>query len=235
MNHTIHEIREGLIGGLVVFLILELLTLFIYINAINAQKGEIFEGLFRTTKVIRTLIDPQKHMALDSPVQEDFPIYLSQIEPLKKALDSDSTIEFIYTMIQIDTTIHFILDPTDPGTFDENGVETKAHVMEVYENPSEALVEAFEEEKMTVTEEVYYDQWGGHISCYAPLVDDTKFIGVIGVDISTETYNERLQPIKDATQRTMVTILFISYLSGLVIWFLRRIHKKMMQKTSQST
>lgn len=227
MSHPIHQRREGIIGGLAVFVILELLTLFIYINAIAAQKGEIFEGLYRTTKVIRTLINPPAHSKLTSPDQESSWLYKKQIEPLQKALEADQSIEFIYTMIQLDTTIFFVLDPTEEGVYDQNGVETKSHVMDVYEDPSEALVRCFAEQEMTVTEDVYYDQWGGHISCFAPVMNGTNLVAVLGVDISTETYNERLQPIKDATQRAMVTILFISYLSGLVIWFLRKLQKNM--------
>ena len=156
---------------------------------------------------------------------EDSLIYQKQIEPLFKALESDGTIEFIYTMVQIDTTIHFILDPTKPGQYDDNGIETKSHIMDVYDSPNESLKRCFKEKVPTITPDVYYDQWGGHISSFSPIFDNGKFIGVLGVDISTQTYNDRLQPIKKATQRAMITIFFIAYLSGLVIWFLRRLYR----------
>ena len=232
MNHKIFEKQEGILAGLAVFVILEFLTYFIYVNALNAQKGEIFEGLYRTTRVIRTLVDKEKHQVLTSPNQQEKAIYAQQIAPLHEALNADNSIEFIYTMIQKDTTIHFILDPTPAGDFDSNGVETKSHIMDIYDAPNKELKECFKTHKATITQDVYYDQWGGHISCFVPLFSKEKFIGVIGVDISTETYNARLQPIKKATQRAMVTIFFIAYLSGIIIWFLRRLQKKIIKKNN---
>ncbi|WP_422359217.1 hypothetical protein [Reichenbachiella sp.] len=226
LDHKVHEKREGLFAGLAVFIILEFLTYFIYLNAINAQKGEILEGLYRTAYVIRTLIDEKQHQLLDCVDQEEFPIYLDQIEPLYRALNVDSSIEFIYTMIQKDSTIHFILDPTPPGQYDKKGIETKSHIMNIYKDPSNELKKCFDTHKKSITHKAYNDQWGSHISCYLPLFDEKKFIGVLGVDISSETYNNRLEPIKKATQRTMVTIFFIAYLSGMIIWFLRRLQKE---------
>ncbi len=228
MGNKIFAKTEGIVAGLAVVIILEFLTYFIYINALAAQKGEIFEGLYRTTRVIQTLIDPEKHRELSHPDQENSALYTHQIDPLYNALNADSTIEFIYTMIQVDTTVHFILDPTPAGNFDTDSIETKSHVMDVYDTPIAELKECFNEQKPTITHEVYYDQWGGHISCFTPLFDQQKFIGVLGVDISTETYNARLQPIKKATQRAMITIFFIAYLSGLIIWFLRRLYKSLI-------
>lgn len=227
MSHRIHEKKEGVLAGVAVFIILEFLTYFIYVCAINAQKGEIFEGLYRTTRVIRTLVDEEAHQQLYSVGQEQDSIYIKQIVPLSDALNADSSIEFIYTMIQKDTTVHFILDPSPPGLIDHNGVEIKSHIMNVYETPNKELLRCFKTHKETITEEVYYDQWGGHISCFVPLIYKEGFIGVLGVDISTETYHERLHPIKKATQRAMVTIFFIAYLSGIIIWFLRRLQKRM--------
>lgn len=225
----IREKQEGIVSGIAIFLILEFLTYFIYVNALAAQKGEIFEGLFRTTKVVRTLINPVLHQKLQSPEDEYSILYTHQLGPLERALNADSTIEFIYTLTRIDSTIHFVLDATEPGHFDQNGVETKSHVMDVYENPNEELITCFDEERITITREVYYDQWGGHISCFAPFFVDSTMVGAVGIDISTETYNERLQPIKDATNRAMITIFFISYLWGMIMWFLRRTNKFLIQ------
>ena len=230
MRQKIYAIREGVIAGLVVLFILEFLTYFIYLNAINAQKGEIFEGLLRTTRVIRTLIDVDHHSKLSDPAQEDSTIYQAQIAPLAQALHADKSIEFIYTMIQRDSIIYFILDATPDDLTDANGNQIKSHIMSIYEDPSQELERSFVTQKDIITENVYFDQWGGHISCFTPLFDRDKFIGILGVDISTETYHQRLYPIQKATQRTMVTIFFIAYLSGLIIWFLRHLQTRSNEK-----
>lgn len=225
---------EGIITGIGVLLILELVTYFIYYNAVLAQKGEIFEGLYRTTRVINTLVDADKHTLLVKSDQENSDLYKNIIIPLKEALHSDTTIEFIYTMVQKDTLgdkiIYFILDAAEVGDSDGDGVDDKSHVMDIYEHPSKELKQCFNDTTITITKEVYYDMWGGHISCFTPLITSEKeFIGVLGVDISAKTFNERLKPIKRATQRAMITVFFISYLSGLVVWFLRNFSKKMYE------
>ena len=222
---------EGFIAFIGVLLILEFVTYFIYHNALLAQKGEIFEGLYRTSRVVKTLIDKEKHNLINRAEQEQTNIYKELIKPLEYALHSDTTIEFIYTMKQFETDsikeIRFILDAAVAGDKNNDGVDDKSHVMELYENPSEELIRCFNDTVITVTKDVYYDSWGGHVGCFVPFFNaENEFIGVLGVDISAKTYNERLQPIKRATQRAMITMFFISYLSGLVIWLLRSIQKK---------
>ena len=219
---------EGIIIGTGILIVLELVIHFIYINALEAQKGEIFEGLHRTGMVISTLLDEEKHQLLVAREQEDSLEYLKQLEPLKRVIDSDSTIEFVYTMIQKkakngENEIFFILDPTPPGLDANNdSIEDKSHLMEQYLSPSKELIEAFKTKEITISEEVYHDQWGGHIRVYLPFFDKSGlFVGVLGLDISATTYQERLAPIRKATLRAMITTLFISYLCGLAIWFLR--------------
>lgn len=219
---------EGIIIGTGILIVLELVIHFIYINALEAQKGEIFEGLHRTGMVISTLLDEEKHQLLIKSEQEDSLVYLEQLAPLKSVIDSDSTIEFVYTMIQKKQKngkkeIYFILDPTPPGLDANNdGIEDKSHLMDKYLSPGKELLEAFKTKTITISEEVYYDQWGGHISAFIPFYDkEQQFVGVLGIDISATTYEERLAPIRKATLRAMITTLFISYLCGLAIWFLR--------------
>lgn len=230
MKLRIFPRMEGGVVALFVLSILQFVTYFVYSHALNGLKEEIFEGLQRTTMVLRTLLDTEAHQQLTDRSQESTLLYQDQITPLKAAQASDSTLEFVYTMVQRDTTIYFILDPTDSTELDDTGAGLKSHIMDPYPGASFEVKECFRTQEITITEEVYEDQWGQHISCFVPILHNSEMVGVLGVDISAKTYQERLEPIKNAYRRTAITIFCIAYIAGLIMWFLRRFQHSLIKK-----
>jgi len=220
-------IAEGVVIGLLAIIVLELLTYFIYHYAYEAQKGEIFEGLNRTANVAQTVLDKDAHHRWRSVEQECDLDFIAQNEKLLAILQSDSTIEFIYTLIKDeDDTLRFILDPTPPGDANNDGVEDAVLLMDPWLDPSADALNTFATQERTISKEVYFDEWGGHIGCYVPIFSsDGKFETVLGINISAVHYFERLRPIEEATVRAMMAILFIGFLFGTSIWFLRKFQK----------
>ncbi len=221
-EYRIYPLFEAIVIGLGAFTVIALTTYFIFYHALEAQKGEIREGISRTASVLSRYVDVEKHKTFVDRKQEKTAAYRQALQPFELALEADPTIVFIYTGILKNDKVYFILDPTPEGDADGDGVDDKAHIMDEYPEVSEEMVTALKEQKIVVSEEPYTDRWGSFVSAYAPFYDkNKKFAGVLGLDISADTYFERLAPIKRATIRAFVAGFFISFLMGIVTWFTR--------------
>jgi hypothetical protein len=193
---------------------------FIYAHALEAQKGEIRQGLLRTANIIATQIDPALHRTFTSPEHESSPEYIAAEDALLKILRSDPTIAFIYTAIKQEGVIRFVLDPTPVPEAGEE--DSRVALLEEYPDPSEEIVTALLEHVTIVSSEPYVDQWGSFVSAYVPLFDEAgEFVAVIGVDIDATEYFSRLAPIRRATVRALVTAFFLAFLTASAVWFLR--------------
>ncbi|MCB1607576.1 MAG: hypothetical protein KDI71_11425 [Xanthomonadales bacterium] len=228
VNYRIFPLREAVAVGTIVFLAIFFTTYFIYARALEAQKSEIRQSLLRTASVVRTLIDASEHRQFTKPEDEFTEAYDRAMAPLIAAKKADPQITYLYTAIlgPEDGKVYFIYDVT-PTPTDPNVEDTSVGVMQEYEEAAQnpQIMQALQEQTTVVSEDFYFDQWcrDGCISGYVPLFDqDQRFYGVLGLDIQSPDYFRRLEPIYRATVRAMVTGFFIAFITGSMIWFLRR-------------
>ncbi len=213
---------EALVIGISTWVVISLTTFFIYYYSLEAQKGEIREGLLRTAQVISTLVDTNVHNAFFDKSQETGRLYQTEVAKLKKALNANKQIAYVYTLIMRNNKVYFVLDPTPEGDTDGDGYDDKVHIMEEYTDVSGEAVEALTKHIPVVVKEPYKDQWGSFVGGFVPLFnEENKSVGVLAVDITAKNYFARLYPIQRATIRTMVAAFFISFLVMSFIWFLR--------------
>jgi len=225
-SYRIYPLSEAVLIGSFVCLVILSLTQFIYDYALNAQKGEIKQGLLRTVAVINTILDHDEHESLTIG-QETSKSYLRQIKPLEDAQEADKSIEYLYTAILKEEKVYFILDATPAG-------EDKAAIMQEYLGAPAKLIQALTNNQPEVTDEPYVDAWGSHISAYVPFSNQQgEMIGVLGIDITADDYNTRLEPIRRATTRTMVAGFFISFFVGSIVWFMRNFGLKINLKRKE--
>lgn len=221
-QYRIYPLTEALIIGITAFLAIFFTTYFIYLHALAAQKGEIREGLARTGAVLAQFVNGDLHETFVSPTQERTLAYRRALVPFMKTLAADPSIRFVYTGVMRDGKVYLVLDPTPPGDADGDGVDDKAHIMEYYPDAAKAMVTALKERRVATSKEPYVDEWGSFLSSYIPFYDSKgKFVGVVGIDIDATNYFKRLEPIKQATVRTMMTGFFIAFLVGALVWFMR--------------
>lgn len=221
-EYRIYPLTEAIAIGIVVVLAIFSTTYFIYHHALNAQKGEIQEGLIRTGNVLAAFVDGDIHRSFFSPDQEQTDAYKQAVQPFEKILKADPSIAFVYTGILKDGKVHFILDPTPGGDADGDGVDDKAHIMDEYTEASEDMIRALKERTTVTSKEPYVDRWGSFVSGYIPFYDSKgEFVGVLGIDIDSTNYFSRLEPIKRATIRAMVTGFFVAFLVAAAVWFMR--------------
>ncbi len=230
-KHTMKDYRfrpltEAIIIGLSILLVILSVSYFIYSHALDAQKGEIREGLLRTAVTISSIIDGDIHNRFKHPDQEHEESYLNFIKPLEKILSLDESIVFIYTTVMIDDKVYFVVDPTPEGDADGDGIDDKSHIMELYKNADSALRKALKEQVAMATDEPYVDKWGSFMSAYAPFYTrDGDFAGVVGIDITANNYFTRLKPMLRSTVRAMVAGCFVSFVVAALVWFMRNFAK----------
>lgn len=222
---------EAIIISITIFAAIFFTTYFIYQHALYAQVSELKEGLIRTAKVIATTIDGDAHKTFTQRSQENTPEYKHAILPMAKALKADDTLSYVYTIILKNSKPYFILDPTPTGDADHDGVDDKSHIMQVYKDADEEMMQALTQHIAHVMKHPERDAWGTFLSAYAPFYDSKgSFVGIVGVDITADNYFARLAPIKRATIRTMVTGFFISFLIGSLVWFTRNFSLQLNNK-----
>lgn len=234
VRYRIWPVFEGVAAMVGIFFIFLFVSFFIYEHALNAQKGEIQDGLLHTAAVISTMIDGDVHHTFTNKGQETSAEYLEFIKPLEKVLAKDKDIAYIYTLRLVDGKVYFVVDPTPPGDSDGDGVDDKSHIMELYEDATPAMFRALSNQVAAVEKEPSRDKWGAFISGYVPFYDSNdEFAGVVGIDLTANNYFTRLEPIKRATIRTFATAFFISWMIGAVVWFMRKFAKVLNQKRNE--
>lgn len=220
IQYRVRPLAEALLVLVAVLVATFSTVYFIYAHALDAQKGEIRQGLLRTANIIATLIDPDLHRSFDDPADEASDAYIAAEDILMRVAQSDPTIAFIYTAVERDGAVRFVLDPTPPPA--EGEEDTRVALLEEYPDPSDEILRALRERVVVVSEEPYTDQWGSFVSAYVPLFDRRgEFVAVVGVDIDATEYFSRLAPIRRATVRALVTAFFIAFLTASAVWFLR--------------
>jgi hypothetical protein len=230
-HYRIFPLTEAMIIGLGVFFAIFVTTYFIYHYSLNALKEEIKEGLVRSAKIVASTIDGNAHKQFTHTDQEQESLYINAIRPFEKALQADSSIKFLYTVILKDDQVYFILDATPEGDADGDGVNDKAHIMDAYPEASIDVITALKEGRVVVSEEPYTDRWGSFISGFIPFYTSSgEMAGVLGIDIEAKNYFARLAPIKRATVRTMVAGFFIAFIIASLVWFTRNFGKVINRK-----
>jgi hypothetical protein len=215
-EYRFRPLTEAVVVGLIFFAAIFVTTFFVYHHALQAQKGEIRDGLVRTGELLANFIDSEQHNDFRSRDQKTSAAYLQAVEPLRKTIEADDTIPFAYTTVLKNDKVYFVLDLVPANSPDAVGI------MEEYVDASAELREALRDNKITTSQEPYTDEWGSFISGHIPLTNaEGNAVGVLSIDIDATAYFERLAPIKRATIRAMVTAFFISYLIAALVWFMR--------------
>ncbi len=230
-EHTFRPLAESLVIGICMFAAVMVTTLFLYFHSMRALKIEIQNGLLRTAITLSQFVDGDLHETLLDPSRQDSAAYEEAVDPLARAVAADSTMAYAYTLVLREGGVYFVLDPTPAGDADGDGVDDKSYIMEAYPDPSPVMLEALKTGKPVVEQEVYSDKWGTFLSGYAPVHDsDGKVVAILGIDITADDYVERLKPIRQATIRSVVTGLFMAFIVGSLIWFVRNFTREINRK-----
>ncbi len=222
----------GLLAGLTVLLATCLSGAALYLFSREALRQEVRGNLVHGASTISTLVDGDAHRRFTSPRQETGAAYARAIAPLRRVLTARKDITLVYTCILVDGKVHFVLDPTEAGDPDGDGVDDKSHVMQPYSDAPPMMLYALRSGKPAADEKPYSDGWGSFISGYAPFFDSRgRQVGAVGVDLSADLYVARLAKMRRAAGFGLGLALVLSAGVGFAVGFLQR--KALAFRTAQ--
>lgn len=206
----------GAIAGVVVLVVTLISIQVLYRRAEAAFKDEVRDNLIRTAYAAASLVDGDTHLNFKQG-EENTVSYQHAIEPLRRLLDASPNIRYIYTCILKDDQVYFVLDPTPPGDEDGDGVDDKSYILQSYDEAAEDIRNALKQQAPVASAETTSDRWGTFLSGYAPIRNSKgEFVGVVGVDITADHYQERLGGMKRAKLNAIYLAVVLACTVGVI-------------------
>lgn len=216
-------VRDGLLVGLALLSITSVATTLLYNRVEGALRDEVHEHLLRLTHAAASLVDGDLHRTLVSPDQYGSESYNRILRPLRRFLQATPGTKYVYTAVLKDGKICFGVDAALPIDTDGDGVIDQSGLFEVYDDADPWMYVALREDRAVTTPEPYRDKWGTFISAYVPFHDSAgREVGVIGVDITADHYEQRVSGVQHAAAIAMIPTMILSLLGGWTCYRLRR-------------
>ena len=193
-------LKTALIISTLTFITVVASSLVLYYFARQSVRENLEDYLGSISRALAREVDGDLHSSFTSRAQETSQAYLSELEKVRHIQDIFHNIRYVYTCILKDGDVYFVLDPTPPGQF-ENGIETKAHIMDRYDEAQNipALLEALTTRQNVVSSKPYVDRWGSFVSAYSPIFTRSgEFAGVAAVDVDAKNFAAKLNRIEQA-------------------------------------
>jgi diguanylate cyclase (GGDEF)-like protein len=168
----------------------------LWVTSTSTIRDNYHQYLIGLAQTAASMIDPALQTTIRRPDQLNGPDYRRAVGPLRRMHASVADIHYIYTVVQDQSQVHFVLDASVPGA-NENGVEDQSGVWEIYKERDPAMLLALGKGNKVgiaaATDAPYSDKWGTFMTGWAPLLDaGGGQIGAVGVDVDAHVYAARV-------------------------------------------
>src|SRR5271170_5891382 len=174
--------------------------------------------LARTAAGTAALIDGDQLRSFNSADQDGSPEYNRASRPLRVLLDTNPDIRFAYVGVMNGDIMHFILDGTRQGTFDEAGRPNHSPPME-QDDPSPGEREVSRTQRLTVENEPSATAWGMGIRAHAPVfARNGEMTGYVGITVRADRYNQLVRRVDLSAVLGVLIAGMLAFLNGVAIW-----------------
>jgi signal transduction histidine kinase/CheY-like chemotaxis protein/HPt (histidine-containing phosphotransfer) domain-containing protein len=174
--------------------------------------------LARTAADTAALIDGELLRTINRPDQDGSPEYNRASRPLRVLLDTNPDIRFAYVGVMQGSVMHFILDGTRRGTFDEAGRPNHSPPMEV-DDPSPGEVEVSRTHRLSVEKEPTATAWGMGIRAHAPVfAQNGEMVGYVGITVRADRYRQLVRRVDVSAALGVLIAGALAFLNGVAIW-----------------
>ncbi|HEV7610456.1 MAG TPA: response regulator [Steroidobacteraceae bacterium] len=174
--------------------------------------------LARTAAGTAALIDGDQLRTFTNPNQDGSPEYNLASRPLRVLLDTNPDIRFAYVGVMQGDVMHFVLDGTRQGTFDEAGRPNHSPPMEVDE-PSPGEREVSRTHRLTVEQEPTATAWGMGIRAHAPVfARNGDMAGYVGITVRADRYRQLVRRVDVSAGLGVLIAGALAFLNGVAIW-----------------
>ena len=212
-------IMTGALTAIIVMASIVCTTSYIYTREKSAVEKRSQDELIVGASALASKIDADAHERLGGETDETLPEYLENVKPLREFAARNPEYVNVYTASLSPEGVRIILDPSEPGDSDLNGVEDHSPLGEIYSQPSQNLLDALRTGQVIADEEPYTDQWGTYVSAYAPiLTPEGRVVGVACVDMHGDEYLARSWGLTRAVEASYSVAAFIALIAGICAW-----------------
>src|SRR3984893_12464708 len=174
--------------------------------------------LARTAAGTAALIDGDQLRIFNKPNQDGSPEYNRAARPLRVLLDTNPDIRFAYVGMMQGDVMHFVLDGTRQGTFDEAGRPNHSPPMEVDE-PTPGELEVSKTRRLTVEKEPTATAWGMGIRAHAPVFGrNGEMVGYVGITVRADRYRQLVRRVDVSSVLGVLIAGALAFLNGVAIW-----------------
>src|SRR5258707_11928896 len=174
--------------------------------------------LARTAAGTAALIDGYQLRIFNNPNQDGSPEYNRAARPLRVLLDTNPDIRFAYVGVMQGDIMHFVLDGTRQGTFDEAGRPNHSPPMEQNE-PSPGEREVSNTHRLTVEKEPTATAWGMGIRAHAPVFGrNGEMVGYVGITVRADRYRQLVRRVDVSAALGVLIAGALALLNGVAIW-----------------
>ena len=114
--------------------------------------------------------------------------------------------------------MHFVLDGTRQGTYDEAGRPNHSPPMEVDE-PSPGEREVSRTHRLTVEQEPTATAWGMGIRAHAPVfARNGEMVGYVGITVRADRYRQLVRRVDVSAGLGVLIAGALAFLNGVAIW-----------------
>lgn len=185
----------------VLFLISDIILAYVsYNKSVGALEDQIKHNSEGTAKAVAAMIDGNI-VASVQPGEEETEDYLKVSNDLTTFLDSTG-VEYCYTLRKsAGGGMEYAIDAQ---------IEDYSAIGDVFEDEEAAPALSG---TVVSNSEPYTDDWGTHLSSYAPIYADGKVVGAVGIDVSMEWIEEQTS----ALLKSIILVCSIVFAVGLVL------------------
>src|SRR6202171_232237 len=174
--------------------------------------------LARTAAGTAALIDGDELRTFNSPSQDGSPEYNRSSLPLRVLLETNPDIRFAYVGVMEGNVMHFVLDGTRQGTFDEAGRPNHSPPMEVDE-PTPGEREVSSTHRLTVEKEPTATAWGMGIRAHAPVfAKNGEMVGYVGITVRPDRDPQLVRRVDVSALVGILIAGALAFLNGVAIW-----------------
>ncbi len=195
------------------------------LEALRQQRLTIKDSLERTARTAAGLVDGDAHAEMVRSGKVDPAVYEKLIEPLVQFHRQAPEIAYLYTLVEKDGQLAFVLDTATAKDRLNFGREMKpSGFLEPYSSfaPDEdaAEVKAVRNGLNFVSRKPFTDEYGTFLSALAPIRDSKgNVVASLGIDMSVTDYEKRLSDLKKTGYFSALISAVTGLLLGTLVWW----------------
>jgi signal transduction histidine kinase/ActR/RegA family two-component response regulator len=229
-KRRVNPLRDAFFAALMTFVTSVIGLAILYTMASDAQLQAVRNELLQLATTGAAQVDGDLHKTLVSPGQEGSPEHERALAPLVRLHRAARDVLYVYTAIQRDGRIYWILDTARHFRVPGNEVAPDP-IMTPYQGSDPDLLLAFREKRAYADREPFVEPNHTYLSAYAPILDSKGgFVGLFCVDMVLDDLDARMTTLRGAFAIALFVVLILSGFAGLVALRIRVFTAAMVAK-----